>query len=102
MAGWFAEDVGWSLEPGGCSFMNQVGTVNENTDISPPALFNDHIVLLLCKEQRDARAFASPTSTRSFSVRGVWVHVADTISARESVGGEIQGYLCDENRGSNS
>lgn len=66
MVGWFAEDVGWSLEPGGCSFMNQVGTVNENTDISPPALFNDRIVLLLCKEQRDARSFASPTSRGVF------------------------------------
>lgn len=53
-SGWSVEeDVGWSLEPGGCSFINQVGTVNENTDISPAHAFKDRIVLFLCEEQQD-------------------------------------------------
>lgn len=42
MVGWLAAaDVGWSLEPGGCSFINQVGAVNENT-----GTLNDGIVLI--------------------------------------------------------
>lgn len=42
MVGWLAAaDVGWSLEPGGCSFINQVGAVNENT-----GTLNDRIVLI--------------------------------------------------------
>lgn len=60
VVGWFAEDVGWSLEPGGCSFINQVETVNENTDISLPTLFKDRIVpffffFFLREKQQDVR-----------------------------------------------
>ena len=49
--GWLvAEDVGWSPEPAGCLFINQVGTVNENTDISPACLHfeRSHCAVFMC------------------------------------------------------
>lgn len=54
-SGWLvAEDVGWSPEPGGCSFINQVGTVNENTDISLPTLSMITLCCFSVSEQQDA------------------------------------------------
>lgn len=63
-SGWsVVEDVGWSLEPGGCSFINQVGTVNENTDISLPTLSK---IILYCFYVRSSRTCRSPTSATCF------------------------------------
>ncbi|CAJ1080306.1 Hypothetical predicted protein [Xyrichtys novacula] len=51
VVGWLhVEDVGWSLEPGGCSFINQVGTVKGKHRHLPASTLKDHIVLLLWKE----------------------------------------------------
>lgn len=64
-----AEDVGWSLEPGGCSFINQVGTVNENTDFSLPTLSKITLCCFSCEEQQQQDAHgASPTSTACFVI----------------------------------
>lgn len=52
-SGWLAaEDVGWSPEPVGCSFIHQVETVNENGDISLPTLSK---ITLCCFYVRSSR-----------------------------------------------
>lgn len=102
-SGWLvAEDVGWSLEPGGCSFINQVGTVNENTDISLPTL---SMITLCCY-------FFMWGSSRTWwmresdihdvfwnSLRG-FVHVANrnlNLKMKANISDESQENVCDQN-----
>lgn len=49
------EDVGGSLEHGGCSFMNQVGTVKENRDRLPSLPV--HSKITLCSFERSKKAW---------------------------------------------
>lgn len=81
--GWLRRMWAGSLEPGGCSFINQVGTVNENTDISLPTLSKITLCWFYVRSSRTCGVRVQhPQIGVLWLYKRVSPHMANTIKGR--------------------